>query len=44
MDAEQFDRVTKAIGQGNSRRRLLVGLLGAALAAPLGQAGAAPRP
>jgi hypothetical protein len=40
MDAEQFDTVVKALGQGNSRRRVLAGLLGAALAAPLGRAGA----
>jgi hypothetical protein len=38
MDATQFDRVAKAVGQGASRRRLLTGLLGVALAGSLGDA------
>jgi hypothetical protein len=40
MEAKQFDLVAKAVGQGTARRRLLAGLLGAALAAPLGRAAA----
>jgi hypothetical protein len=40
VDAEQFDHVAKAIGRGNSRRRVLAGLLGATLAVPLGRAAA----
>jgi hypothetical protein len=35
MEANQFDHVAKAIGQGTARRRLLAGLLGAALAGSL---------
>ena len=37
MDAERFDGVAKAIGQGHSRRRLLAGLLGITLAGSLGR-------
>ena len=36
MDAEQFDRVVKSVGQGTGRRHLLAGLLGSALAGSLG--------
>jgi hypothetical protein len=44
VDVEQFDRVAKAIGRGNSRRRLLAGLLGVALAAPFARLEADARP
>ena len=32
MDAKQFDRVARVVGQGTARRRLLACFLGAALA------------
>jgi hypothetical protein len=37
MDAKHFDGVAKAIGQGQSRRRLLAGLLGATVIGSLGR-------
>jgi hypothetical protein len=40
MEAAGFDRIAKAVSTGTGRRRLVAGLLGAALAAPLGRAGA----
>ena len=36
MDAEQFDSVVKALGQGTARRRLLTGLVGIALVGRFG--------
>jgi hypothetical protein len=38
MEANQFDRVAKAVGQGTARRRLLAGLLGVVLAGSLDRA------
>ena len=40
MDGPRFDALAKALGTAAPRRRLLAGLLGAALAAPLGRAAA----
>ena len=36
MDAKQFDRVAKVVGQGMARRRLLAGVFGASLAGVAG--------
>ena len=38
MDAKQFDRVAKVVGQGTARRQLLAGVFGAILAGSLGRA------
>ena len=40
MDGPRFDALAKSLSAAGPRRRLLAGLLGAALAAPLGRAGA----
>jgi hypothetical protein len=44
MDAEQFDTAAKAIGQGNSRRWLLTGLVGFVLVGRLGSSETAAKP
>jgi hypothetical protein len=40
MEGSRFDALAKSLSAAGSRRRLLAGLLGAALAAPLGRADA----